>query len=76
MQSSAQPLPAAPLPHQVENFRLLPIANVAKLVAETDEFKTNCSLVIVDFMIRHGFVAPDAPGYLSLVKSMRTGDFS
>ena len=25
----------------------------------TDEFKPNCALVVLDFMIRHGLVTPD-----------------
>lgn len=25
----------------------------------TDEFKPNCALVVLDFMVRHGFVTPD-----------------
>ena len=29
-----------------------PVPDVAKLVAETTEFKTNCNLVIIDFLIR------------------------
>ncbi len=61
---------------QVENFTLMPVAEVAKLVSETTEFKLNCNLVIIDFLIRHGFVTPDSPGYLELVAAMRKGDCS
>lgn len=25
----------------------------------TDEFKPNCALVVLDFMIRHGLITPD-----------------
>ena len=36
-------------------FFLLQVKN--KLA--TDDFKPNCALVVLDFMIRHGFVSPD-----------------
>lgn len=35
----------------------LPISEVARLVRETTDFKTNCNLVIIDFLIRHGYAA-------------------
>lgn len=56
---------------EVEEFHLLPIEEVARLVRETDEFKLNCNLVIVDFLVRHGHVTPDQPGYLELVTGLR-----
>ena len=61
---------------QVESFTLMQVAEVARLVSETTEFKTNCNLVIIDFLVRHGFISPDAPGYLDLVRSLRQGDCS
>lgn len=44
---------------QVEEFALWPIERVAHTVATTTEFKTNCNLVIIDFLVRHGFITPD-----------------
>ena len=41
-----------------------------------DEFKDNCNLVIVDFMARHGYLTPDMPGYLQLLRALRSGDCS
>lgn len=61
---------------EVESFRRLPIAKVAALVAGTDEFKDNCNLVIIDFLIRHGQIVPEQPGYLALLAGMRLGDCS
>ena len=61
---------------EVESFTLLPLAEVAALVAETDEFKDNCNLVIIDFLIRHGYIVPEQPGYLALLAGMRQGDCS
>ena len=44
---------------EVEAFTLMPLADVAAIVRETFDFKFNCSLVIIDFLIRHGFLTPD-----------------
>lgn len=34
----------------------------------TDEFKPNCALVVLDFMIRHGLITPDnEPHYVDFV---------
>ncbi len=56
---------------EVESFMLLPLAEVARLVRETDEFKLNCNLVVIDFLIRHGWLDPETPGYLALVQGLR-----
>jgi isopentenyldiphosphate isomerase len=56
---------------EVEEFQLLPIDEVARLVRDTDEFKLNCNLVVVDFLIRHGVIRPDQEGYLDLVTGLR-----
>ncbi len=56
---------------EVESFQLLPLAEVARLVSETDEFKLNCNLVVIDFLLRHGWLTPDTPGYLALVQGLR-----
>ena len=61
---------------EVEAFELKPIGEVARLVSETQEFKPNCALVIIDFMIRHGVITPEQPGYAKLVANMRLGDCS
>jgi 8-oxo-dGTP pyrophosphatase MutT (NUDIX family) len=56
---------------EVESFALLPLDEVARLVSETDEFKLNCNLVVIDFLIRHGWLDPEAPVYLPLVHGLR-----
>ena len=43
---------------EVAAFHLMPLIEVAKLIRDTDRFKFNCPLVIVDFLIRHGFFSP------------------
>lgn len=56
---------------EVESFVRLPIEDVAQIVRDTDDFKLNCNLVIIDFLVRHGVIDPDTPGYLDLVLGLR-----
>lgn len=56
---------------EVEAFMLLPIEEVAALVRDSDEFKLNCNLVIVDFLVRHGFIHAGQGGYQALVEGLR-----
>ena len=55
---------------EVESFERLPVAKVAEAVAD-GRFKPNCNLVIVDFLVRHGYLQPEDPGYVPLVHSLR-----
>ena len=55
---------------EIEEFQLLPIAEVARIVDTSDAFKFNCNLVIIDFLIRHGLIGPDHPDYLDLVSGL------
>jgi NUDIX domain len=65
-----------PMDGEVESFELMPVERVLEVVAETDEYKDNCNLVLIDFFIRHGRIAADSPGYLTLLTSIRQGDCS
>lgn len=56
---------------EVEEFMLLPLEDVAGIVLETEEFKLNCNLVVIDFLIRHGWLEPHHPEYLDLVTGLR-----
>ncbi|CAK0740998.1 hypothetical protein CCP1ISM_120007 [Azospirillaceae bacterium] len=47
-------------------FHRLPMAEVAAIVRDSDNFKFNCNLVIIDFIIRHGHITPDMLGYMRL----------
>ncbi len=55
---------------EVEEFLLLPLEDVMRLVRDTDEFKLNCNLVIIDFLVRHGVIGPDDPDYLAIVTGL------
>ncbi|XP_031109389.1 nudix hydrolase 20, chloroplastic-like isoform X1 [Ipomoea triloba] len=61
---------------EVESFRLVPISEVANIIRRTSFFKTNCNVVIIDFLIRHGYIKPEEFGYLELLQSLRSGDCS
>ncbi|GFR47377.1 hypothetical protein Agub_g9089 [Astrephomene gubernaculifera] len=65
-----------PLDGEVSEFRLLPVEEVAAIVAGSTEFKSNCNLVIIDFLVRHGYLVPEQEGYLQLVAGLRSGDCS
>jgi isopentenyldiphosphate isomerase len=56
---------------EIGEFMLWPIAKVAEIVRDTQEFKFNCNLVIIDFLVRHGLIAPDHPDYLDIVAGLR-----
>lgn len=57
---------------EVEEFMRWPISRVAEVVSCTQEYKPNCNLVVIDFLIRHGYITPDQLGYVQLVKSLRS----
>ncbi|XP_028804955.1 nudix hydrolase 20, chloroplastic-like isoform X1 [Neltuma alba] len=61
---------------EVESFKLIPITQVAEVIRKTQFFKPNCSLVIIDFLFRHGYIRPERLGYLDLLRSLRIGDCS
>lgn len=56
---------------EVASFQRLPVQQVAELVRDTGEFKLNCNLVIIDFLIRHGLIAPTDPDYLEILRGLR-----
>jgi isopentenyldiphosphate isomerase len=56
---------------EIDEFMLWPIAKVAAVVRDTQEFKFNCNLVIIDFLVRHGLIAPEHPDYLEIVAGLR-----
>jgi 8-oxo-dGTP pyrophosphatase MutT (NUDIX family) len=68
-------LPEDFVPHcadgEVARFDLLPIAEVAEMVRTGFDFKFNCALVVIDFLIRHGYLTADnEPSYCDLVTGL------
>lgn len=61
---------------EVERFELLPLADVADIVRSSFAFKFNCALVIIDFLIRHGFLTADnEPSYSQLTTGLHRNIF-
>ncbi|MDJ0685072.1 MAG: DUF4743 domain-containing protein [Alphaproteobacteria bacterium] len=59
---------------EVAEFMLWPARAVLDRVRETMDFKFNCSLVLIDFFLRHGVIDPDTePDYQRLVTGLRRG---
>ncbi|MBL8838091.1 MAG: DUF4743 domain-containing protein [Alphaproteobacteria bacterium] len=55
---------------EIAEFTLRPAAEVMEIVRDTDDFKLNCNLVIIDFLIRHGIIGPEEPDYLDLLADL------
>jgi hypothetical protein len=57
---------------EVESFYLWPVEEVMDTVRESNEFKLNCNLVVIDFLVRHGYISQDDPDYLQIVQGLRS----
>jgi hypothetical protein len=58
-------------------FRLVELAEAARLIGVTagpDEVTIDASLVVLDFLLRHGAIGADAPGYVALEALRHAGD--
>ena len=55
---------------EVASFELLPVTEVMDIVLDSDEFKLNCNLVVIDFFIRHGYLGPDNEEYGEIISSL------
>ncbi len=56
-----------PCDNEVEEFNLLSVSEVKEALAR-GEFKPNCSIIMIDFFIRHGILtAENEPDYLDIV---------
>ncbi len=56
---------------EVDSFELLPIEEVAHIVETSSRFKLNCNLVIIDFLIRHGYLDKQHPDFAALKAGLR-----
>lgn len=55
----------------LSGFSLLPVRRFLEEPELLKKFKTTCRLVIASFLIRHGFLTPDDPHYLSIHRHLR-----
>jgi hypothetical protein len=57
---------------EITRFDLMPIGDVLALVRDTDTFKFNVGLVILDFAMRHGLLGPETePDYEAIASGFR-----
>ncbi|MBT3205354.1 MAG: DUF4743 domain-containing protein [Gammaproteobacteria bacterium] len=51
---------------EVENFQLWPLERVAQTIQNSSDIKLNCNLVMIDFLIRHGYITRNHAEYSDL----------
>lgn len=57
---------------EVEEFYLWSMDQVMDTVRETDNFKFNCGVIVIDFLIRRGFIGPDHSDYVEIQRGLHT----
>ncbi len=62
-----EPVPAD---GEVDEFMLWPLDEVTQRLRDTQDFKFNSALVIIDFLVRRGFVEADDPDYVEIVAGL------
>ena len=55
---------------EIEDFQLMTVDQLIERVSTTDDFKFNCAMVVIDFLIRHGQIGPDQEDYLHLISGL------
>jgi hypothetical protein len=65
-----------PVDGEVQEFFLYTIDQLLGSMAPDcpDPIKPNCYSVVVDFLLRHGYLSPQVPGYLEVLRELRSGD--
>jgi hypothetical protein len=56
---------------EVEAFELWPVRRVFETVRDSNQFKYNCNLVLIDFFVRHGLLGADDPHFVTIVTGLR-----
>jgi len=56
---------------EVAAFMLIPVGELIERLKSADEFSYDVALVLIDFLIRQGFVGPDDPDFLELIANLR-----
>jgi len=55
---------------EIAAFHLMPARDIVARVRDGDDFKFNVNLVIIDFALRHGLIAPDEPDYVAIATGL------
>lgn len=58
---------------EVAQFACWPIEQVIRELNEGQRFKPNCAVVVIDFLMRHGLIDPEAQDYQALAAGLRGG---
>lgn len=56
---------------EVDGFELIPVSELLHRLRSADSFMYDAAVVNIDFLLRHGFIGPEDPQYLTLVASVR-----
>ncbi len=59
---------------EVESFSLWPIEQVMARIRDTDDFKFDVNLVVLDMAVRLGFLTPDEPDYQAIAEGLRLAE--
>jgi 8-oxo-dGTP pyrophosphatase MutT (NUDIX family) len=67
-----------PVDGEMESFQKIPISSIIEMLTEpilpddsNNAFKPNVGVVIIDFLVRHGFIDVNDVAFLDLVESLR-----
>ena len=65
-----------PMDGEVEEFFLWSIDDILESLRKEypDPIKPNCYVVIIDYLLREGHLSPQVPGYLDVLRELRSGD--
>lgn len=58
---------------EIVEFMLMPAAEALARVRDTDDFKFNVNLTLIDFALRHGLLAPESADYMALLVGLHQG---
>ena len=65
-----------PVDGEVQEFFLWSVDQILESMAAdyADPIKPNCYVVIIDWLMREGHLSPEVPGYLDVLRELRSGD--
>ncbi len=65
-----------PVDGEVEEFFVWGVEDIVKSMDPEyhDPIKPNCYICIIDYLMRKGIISPDTPGYLDVLRELRSGD--
>lgn len=65
-----------PVDGEVDDFVLWSLSQIEESFCPNypDPIKPNCYPVIIDYLLRKGHVSPDVPGYLDVLRELRSGE--